>query len=245
MGNFFRSSVFFVALAVLIGATFQAIAEVFSAKGTEVVYLPAAVVAAILMWHARVPARLPANAAWYAVLLLPALAFLAGGQASVAIPVVARPLLLIAVVLLLLRLTPHAGSVYERMPVPGVLVFFAFTALLYQSIPMVEGLRTLGIRPAAIDRIPAPMVNVAACAIVVAIFIVASGIRHRFLQPNPSRAWLWAGVALWIAAAAVSHVRAYATYAYYALGAAQALLFIGAFYLLSNLLPRRAADEAE
>ncbi len=241
-----RAVVFFIALVVLIGATFQDIAAILSRWGPLVlVYIPAVVIAAALMAHARVPSRLPTHPGWYGVLGVLALAFIAAPWAPVPfIDVVARPLLMAAVVLALLRLTPRAGSLYERTSVPGVLVFLAFTALLYESIPIVDNIRAFGLSHPSIEKIPAPMANVAAAAIVVAIFIVASGIRHRFLQTNPTRGWLWAGLALWIAAAGASHVRAYAMYADYALTAAHVLLFVGAFYLLSHLLPRRGADEA-
>ena len=238
-----RAGVFFVALTVLIGATFDAFALLLSGQAVELVYLPAAIVAAILMAHARIPSRLPDNVAWYAVLLVLAVAFVVGVRTSVVVPALARPLLLAAIVMVLMRLTPHAGSVYERTSVPGVLVFFAFTALLYQSVGFVVSLRALGISHPALGRFPAPMVNVVVSAVLVAIFVVASGIRHRFLQPNPSRAWLWAGLSIWLAAAAASHVRAYFTYAFYTLAFAQVLLFVGAFYLLANLLPRRREDE--
>ncbi|MBC8022017.1 MAG: hypothetical protein H7Y14_02785 [Burkholderiales bacterium] len=241
-----RAVIFFVALTVMIAATFQDAAAILSRWGRpELVYIPAAIVAAALMAHARVASRLALNVGWYLVLAILALVFIAAPWAPVPfIDVVARPLLMVAIVLVLLRLTPRAGSLYERTSVPSVLVFLAFTALLYESIPIVDNIRAFGLSHPSIEKIPAPMANVAAAAIVVAIFIVASGIRHRFLQTNPTRGWLWAGLALWIAAAGASHVRAYAMYAEYVLTAAHVLLFVGAFYLLSHLLPRRGADEA-
>jgi len=241
-----RAAVFFVALTALLGSAFQPIAIVLTGRWMGLALVPAAVIAAVLIAVTRLPSRLPPGAAWYVVLLVLALPLLVVPWFPLqnVVVVLAGVLMLLAIVMVLLRLAPHAGSVYERSPVPSVLVFLAFTALLYQWLPIVESLRALGLRLPELDRFPAPMVNLAVAAIVVAIFVVASGIRHRFLQPSPARVWLWMGLVLWIAAAALSHVRAYLVYAFYALAAAQLLLFVGAFYLLSHLLPRRSADEA-
>ena len=239
-----RAVVFFDALVALMGATFQDVAAHLARWGRpELVYLPAALLAAALIAHARVPPRLPENFAWYLILAL-----LAG--ASLATPwipwtyvgVAVRPLLLLVIVLVMLRLRPRIGNLYLSGLVPGFLVLIAFTALLYESIPIVTDLRNVGVTHPMVERIPLPMANVAAAGIVVAIFIVASGIRHRPMQLNPSRGWLWAGVVAWVAGAAVSHVRMYLEYAHYALTVAHVLLFIGAFYLLSHLLPGREAD---
>lgn len=239
-----RAGIFFVAFVVMTAASFQG-AAILLARWVNpyLIYVPAALVAAALMAHARVPPRLPANPAWYAVLAVFAAAVLAAPFLPVPLLGSAAKLLLIgAVVAVLLRLTPRIGDLYQSTPLPGFLVFVSLTALLFQSVSIVTDLAAAGITHPEIARIPGPMANLAAAAIVVVVFIMASGIRQRSQQLNPSKSWLVSGMIVWVAAATAAHVRAYAEYAAYALIAAHLLLFIGAFYMLSHLLPSRGAD---
>jgi hypothetical protein len=239
-----RAGVFFVAFVVMMVATFaDAVALLARVANPWLAYVPAALVAAALLAHARVAPRLPQDPAWTIVLALLALAQLGAAFVPPAYAGLVRYPLVVAIVLVLLRLKPRVGSLYEATPVPGILAFLSLTALLSQSVAIVKDLAAAGLSHAAIERIPAPMANVAAAAIVVAAFIVASRIRHRTLQPCPAKSWLAAGLLAWIVAAAAAHAHALAEYAAYGLLAAHAMLFVGAAYLLSHLLPRRAADE--
>ena len=239
-----RAGIFFVALVVLMVATFEDAAAMVSPWiDPRLLYVPAALIVAGLLFHARVPPRLPENPAWYGV--LGALAIAVAAAPFLAFPylnLAAEPLLLIGVVLVMLRLKPRIGYLYQSGLVPGFLTFLTFSALLWQSHSIVGSLAAVGVTHPMIERLPG-LANLAAAAILVAIFITASGIRQRSLQLNPSRSWLTMGLLLFIAGAFATHFPAYAQYGRYALIAAHVLLFVGATYLLSHLLPRRAADE--
>lgn len=238
------AAAFSIAFVVMTLATFQdAMALVPMDQRLYLVYAPLAVLATVLLVHGRVASRVPQN---------PVLHVIAFGLAVAHVPALLMPLpyepatrvlLIVFVVLILLRLKPRIGDLYQSMPVPGFVAFLSLTALAFQSIGIVQELAAVGVTHREIARIPLPMANLAAAAIVVMIFIAASGIRHRSQQLNPSKPWLYWGLAVWFAGAALTHVREYAQYANYALVAGHVMLFIGAFYLLSHLLPRRAADE--
>lgn len=239
-----RAGLFFVALVVLMVATFEDAAAMVSPWiDPRLLYLAAALMVAGLMFHTQVPPRLPENPAWYGV--LGALAIAVAGAPFVAyqyVNLAAEPLLVIVVVLVMLRLKPRVGYLYQSGLVPGFITFLTFSALLWQSHSIVGSLAAVGVTHPMVERLPG-LANLAAAAIVVAIFITASGIRHRSLQLNPSRSWLTMGLLIFIAGAFATHFPAYAQYGRYALVAAHVLLFVGAFHLLSHLLPRRAADE--
>jgi hypothetical protein len=231
-----------------LGTFHDAMALVPMPERLYIVYAPLAVLATILLIHGKVASRVPPN---------PVLHVIAFGLAAAHVPALLMPLpyepatrvLLIAVVvLILLRLKPRIGDLYQSMPIEGFIAFLALTALLFQSIGIVQELAAVGVTHRELARIPLPMANLAAAAIVVMIFIVASGIRHRPQQLNPSKRWLYAGLAVWFAGAAATHLHGtqyaqYAQYAKYALVAGHVMLFIGAFYMLSHLLPSRDADK--
>lgn len=243
MGNPFRTSVFFVAYVVMTVATFpDAAALAARAFSPWLLYLPAAAIAAGVLAHARIPPRLPASAGWYV-----ALAGLAGVQlaaAFVASPWLAfvKPALMLAVALTLLAVRPRIGDLYQSMTMPGFTAFLAFTALISESIAPLRDLAAAGISHPAIERVPWPMANLAAAAVLAALFVMATGIRHRSLQPSPAKGWLAAGIVVFLAAAAAMHSKALLEYARYGLIASHVLLLVGATYLLSHLLPGREAD---
>jgi len=66
--------------------------------------------------------------------------------------------------------------------------------------------------------------------------------RRAFDAGTRAKAWLVAGIVVFLVAAAAHHSRATLEYARYALLGAHFLLFIGATYLLSHLLPSRPSD---
>ena len=107
-------------------------------------------------------------------------------------------------------------------------------------------------------RMPVDYANLTIAAVIVAGFITASGIRFRSLQPNAASAWMVAGIVAWAIAELIepaipllgtygfqkqAAVAAFITHAAAIRAAlhivAHALLFIGAFSLLSHLLPAR------
>jgi hypothetical protein len=239
-----RPAIFFVAYVVMMVATFDDAAALASRLASPfLLYLPAALVAAAVLAHARIPPRLPETWGWYVALVLLTLAQLA--TLVVASPYLAfvKPALMLAVALTLLRAKPRAGNLYQGETMPGFTAFLAFTALVSMSIRPLADLAAVGVTHPAIERIPAPMTNLAAAAVLAAAFIVLARLRRRSMQPNPAKAWLVPGIVVFLVAAAAMHSKATLEYARYGLLAAHLMLFIGATYLLGHLLPGRATDE--
>ena len=269
-----RALVFFLALAVLAKAMFAGpgghLEQLLRLRGfgpaiaSLLAHVPFAMAVALLGWHARVWNRLPRNAAWYVLLVL-----LAASQVAITwyrfwmvVPFV-KPLLLAAVTLVMLRLTPRTGTLYEATTLPGVTVFLGLTLLLAASFRGGDDFFRLVSTSSAYDAVKAylPFVppELVISAAVVAVFIMASRLRERSLQPTSAVKWLRAGVLLFIVAEALRQVAfeahrsataaaiaglPFASEFVVSLGhLAQAFLFVGAFQLFASMLPRRGADE--
>ena len=238
-----RPAIFFVAYVVTMVATFADAAALASQWVSPfMLYVPAALIAAAILAHARIPRRLPESMGWYVALALLTLAQLA--RLAMASPYLAavKPVLMLAVALTLLRVKPRIGDLYQGQTVPGFTAFLAFTALISLSITPLKDLAAVGVSHPAIERVPWPMTNLAAAALLAAAFILLTGIRHRSMQPNPAKAWLVPGIVVFVVAAAAHHSKATVEYARHALLVAHLLLFVGATYLLGHLLPSRASD---
>lgn len=261
-----RAVVFFLALTILARAMFPEV----SIQGLDAAwaYLPFAVFVGLLGWHARLWQRLPANPLWYVLLL-----GLAAAQLAVAVPGMrllpfvpyVKPALLAVVVMVLLRARPRIGSVYEGITVPLLLAFLGFSILLGLSLRVDDELYRepyvsrayYGLKP-WVPLMPEVILSMAP----VAVFLLASGLFRRSRQPTAAKAWLVAGIALFVLGEGLRQVALHAlalgvrmpsaadffarahTLGLPLLFAAHVALFVGAFYLLSSLLPRRAADEA-
>ena len=239
-----RAALFFFAYVVTMVATFGDAATLASAwMNPLLLYFPAALIAAAALAHARVAPRLPGSPGWYAALVVLALAQLA--TLAIASPYLAavKPALMFAVALTLLRVKPRIGDLYQGATMPGFTAFLAFTALISLSITPLKDLAAVGVSHPAIDRIPWPMTNLAAAAVLAMAFILLTGMRRRSMQPNPAKSWLVPGIVVFIVAAAAHHSKATVEYARYALLVAHLLLFVGATYLLSHLLPSRDSDQ--
>lgn len=249
-----RTAIFLVAFVVMSTATFPDanawLARLEPLSGLNaglryfLLHVPYALLAGMLFALARIGSRLPANPIWYGALGLLAVAHLCAAFVPSVYLALAKPLLVAAIVMVLLRLQPRAGSLYEATIVPGVLAFVALTLLTSMSLRFAQDFGGFGLWHPALDRMPADLGNLALAAIVAAAFIVASRIRHRSLQPCPAKPWLAAGVVVWAVAEGLRFAGAYSVYADAVRIAAHGALFVGMFYLLSHLLPRRAADEA-
>jgi len=238
-----RPAIFFVAYVVMMVATFGDAGPLATRWGSPfLLYVPAGLIAAAVLAHARVAPRLPESIVWYAVLLVLALAQLAAPFVASPWLALVKPALMIAVALTLLRVKPRIGDLYQGQTMPGFVAFLAFTALISMSLHPLTDLAALGVTHPALERIPSPMSNLAAAAVLAAAFVLLSGMRHRSMQPNPAKAWLVAGIVVFLVAAAAHHSKATLEYARYALLGAHLLLFIGATYLLSHLLPSRPSD---
>ena len=69
MSNPFRTGIFFLAYVVMMVATFPDAAALASRWASPfLLYVPAAVIAAAILAHARIPPRLPDHAGWYVAL---------------------------------------------------------------------------------------------------------------------------------------------------------------------------------
>ena len=240
-----RPAIFFVAYVVMTVATFQDAAAVASKWANPLLlHVPAALIAAGVLAHARVPPRLPESIGWYVALFVPTVGQLAIFAIASPYLAAAKPALMLAVALTLLHVRPRIGDLYQATTMPGFTAFLAFTALVSQSITPLKDLAAVGVTHPMIERVPWPMANLAAAAIIAAAFILLTRMRRRSLQPCPAKAWLVPGILVFLAAAAAMHAKDLVEYARYGLVAAHLMLFIGVTYLMSHLLPTRAADEA-
>jgi hypothetical protein len=251
-----RALVFFVAVMVLARSlSIDAIALVGMAPITGVrpdvryalTHLPFALMVAILFWHARIPARLPANAAFYGAVGILALAKIAIFYVSFPLMWAVVFALLVGVVVILLRLIPRTGDRYQAETMPGVPMFLGASLLLALAWPRDLGwmlMNAMQVPP--MKQLPHLVPNLVVAAVVAGTFIVVSRIRHRAMQLNPGPKWLWAGIAIALLVEVAGYFLrgVFKTELVLAVrAAAHLMLFIGAFYVVSHLLPRREADE--
>jgi hypothetical protein len=238
-----RALIFFVAYVAMMVATFGDADALLSRWRLQLfLFVPLAIIAIAVLGHGRVLPRLPESIGWYVALL--ALTIADFSTIVIASPWLAfvTPALMLAVGLTLLHVKPRIGDLYQGQTMPGFTAFLALTALISLSITPLKDLAAVGVSHPAIDRIPWPMTNLAAAAVLAILFILVTGIRQRSMQPNPAKAWLVPGIVVFIVAAAAHHSKAMVDYARYALLAGHLLLFIGVTYLLGHLLPSRASD---
>jgi hypothetical protein len=226
------------------------------------IHVPYAVIAALLLTWAEVWRRLPAMFSLYPPLAILAGMMLMPGAIAASHPdlaiLAARILTLLLVAMLVMvqtRFEPKPGFIYEGSSFPAVKAFIALTLLLALSIDFAGAI--LGLTGFTV-RMPVEYANLAIGAVIVAGFITATDVRFRSLQPNSASVWLVAGVAVWAVAEltqpAVPLLRTYGFHKEPAVAAfvthlaairaalhivAHALLFVGAFSLLSHLLPER------
>ena len=251
-----RAAVFFLALVVLarsISLALQslfAVAPALSGLSPDLRYVlthvPFVVIVALLLRHADVARRLPPGMAWYALLAILAAAKIAFFWVSFPGMWAIVPLLLVVVMLVLLRLAPRTGDLYQSSLMPGFTAFLGFSLLLASSWPLDYGVWLVRRLPLPPMTLPVLLPNLAIAMLVAALFILLAGLRHRSMQPNPSAGWLWIGIVLTILVEAANIAFQGVFKPEYVLAVrvtAHLALFVGSFYLLSHLLPRRAADE--
>ena len=267
-----RQAIFFIALAVAMKAMFGDVNAWLEAWGPlanlpvvvreAVLHLPYALIAALLLTRAEVWRRLPAMFSLYPPLAIAMATLLMSATMASSYPnlaLLARPLatllLVTTLVMVLTRLVPKPGFIYEGSSFPAVKAFIALTLLIALSIDFAGAI--LAVTGFTV-RMPVEYANLILAAVLVAGFITASGIRFRSLQPNSASSWMVAGIAAWAIAELIqpvipllttyglhkeAAVAAFITHAAAIRAAlhivAHALLFIGAFSLLSHLLPAR------
>lgn len=244
-----RPAILFVALVVMATTTFSdvnawieplpAMRQLPIAARVALLYVPYAILVAVLWFAARVQPRVQGSMAWFI-----ALAIFAVG--AILTPYV-TPALMLAVALVLIKVSPRTGSLYEASGFPSIRAFLGFTLLLAMSIKWGADLFGMEMLLENLPSLPLDAVGATISAIAVGGFIAGAKLRYRRVQPCGAAWWLTAGILACVAGAVAAHMPANIRYGFYAsaslLVAAHALLFVGAFLLLTHLLPLREADE--
>jgi hypothetical protein len=242
-----RAAILFLALVVMATATFAdanawidplpAVRQLPLAARVAIMYVPYAILVGVLWMYARIGPRVQGHMAWFVVLALLAVA-------EIVTPYAAPALILVAA-LVLLRLAPRTGTVYEAASFPSIRAFVGFSVLLAISLRWGADIFGLEMVEPFVPRLPRDALGLIAAAVAVAAFIAFAGLRHRRVQPCGAATWLTAGIVACALGAAASHLPN-APYSFFAsaalLIAGHLALFVGAFLLLSHLLPRRDAD---
>jgi hypothetical protein len=245
-----RRVILFLALVVMATATFDdanawleplpAIRKLPIALRIAILYIPAAGFIAILWISARLGPRVQGHMAWFASLVLLSVATILTPYAT--------PALMLAVALVLMRVSPRIGNLYDAVGLPSVRMFLGFTLLLAMSLKWGEEIFGMDLLMERMANLPLDALGIAICAVAVAIFIIATDVRHRRVQPCSAGFWLTLGVILGIAGVLSAHLPSNVPYGFFlsaGLGIAGHLaLFVGAFLLLTHLLPVRDADRA-
>jgi len=244
-----RQAILFLSLVIFATATFSdanawieplpAIRQLPIAARIALLYVPYALLVAILWFFARLQSRVQGHIAWFVVLTVLAIA-------EIVTPYV-TPALMLALALVLLQVTPRVGSLYEATSFPSIRAFLGLTLLGAMSVKWGADLFGIDLVAEHFQQVPLYALGLAADAIAVAILIVAARLRHRRVQPCGAAMWLTAGIVACIAAAGASHLPSNLPFGFFASAAlmiaAHLMLFVGAFLLLSHLLPTREADQ--
>lgn len=242
-----RAAILFLALVVMATATFAdanawidplpAVRQLPLAARVAILYVPYAILVGVLWMYARIGPRVQGHMAWFGVLALLAVA-------EVITPYAAPALMLVAA-LVMMQLAPRTGSLYEATSFPSIRAFLGFSLLVAMSLRWGADIFGLEMVQPFAPRLPRDLLGLIAAAIGVAAFIAFTGLRHRRLQPCGAAKWLTAGIVACVLGAIASHLTN-ATYSFFAsaalLIAGHLALFVGAFLLLSHLLPQRDSD---
>jgi hypothetical protein len=153
---------------------------------------------------------------------------------------------MLVVALVMLQLVPRTGTLYEAASFPSIRAFVGLTVLLAISLRWGADIFGLELVEPFAPRLPRDALGLIAAAIATGAFIAFARLRHRRVQPCGASSWLTAGIVLCILGAVAAHLPANIPYGFFAsaglLIAGHLALFVGAFLLLSHLLPRRDAD---
>ena len=245
-----RRVILFLALVVMATATFDdanawleplpAIRKLPMAARLAILYVPSAILVAVLWLYARVGPRVHGHIGWFVALVLL--------SAATVVTPYATPALMLAVALVLMRVTPRIGTVFEAGGLPSVRMFLGFSLLLAMSLKWGEEIYGMDLLLERVANLPMDALGIAVCALAIAIFIIATDVRHRRVQPCGAAGWLTLGIIVGVAGILAAHLPSNVPYGFFlsaALGIAGHLaLFVGAFLLLTHLLPPRDADRA-
>ena len=244
-----RGAILFLALVVLATTTFAdanawieplpEIRKLPLAVRVALLYVPYALLVGALWLYGRVGSRVQGHIAWFVVLAALAVAEIFTAYTT--------PALMLVAALVLLQLTPRAGSLYEAASFPSIRAFLGLTLLLAMSVKWGADVFGMELVMDLVPNFPLDEMGLIVAAVAVGAFIAIARLRHRRVQLPGAAHWLTAGIIVCAAGAVASHLPSKHPYAFFASAAllivAHLLLFIGAFLLLSHLLPRRAVDE--
>ena len=249
-----RGAILFVALVILATGTFgdanawieplPAIRKLPLAARIAVLYIPYAILIAVLWWYAKLGPRLRGHVAVYVVVAALAVAEIFYSYAA--------PALLLAVATVLLRTVPREGFLYEAASFPSIRAFLGLTLLAALSVRWGTDILGLDMLDEYLENVknvnlPNQLLGLGAAAIAVAIFIVAARLRHRRVQPCGASHWLTVGIVACAGGAVASQLPSNVPFGFYATSglflAGHLTLFVGAFLLLTHLLPTREADQ--
>ena len=243
-----RAAVLFLALVVMATATFAdanawidplpAIRQLPLAVRVAILYVPYAILVGVLWMYAHIGPRVQGHIAWFVVLAALAVAEIVTPYAA--------PALMLVVALVMLRLAPRTGTLYEASSFPSIRAFVGLSVLLAISLRWGADIFGLELVQPFAPRLPRDALGLIAAAIATAAFIAFTGLRHRRVQPCGAAAWLTGGIVLCVVGAVAAHLPANVPYGFFAsaalLIAGHLALFVGAFLLLSHLLPARDSD---
>ena len=244
-----RGAILFAALVVLATTTFadanawiEPLPEIRTLPivvRVALLYVPYALLVGALWFYGRVGSRVEGHIAWFVVLA-------ALTVAEIFTPY-ATPVLALVVALVLLRLAPRPGSLYEAASFPSIRAFLGFTLLLAMSLKWGADVFGMDLVLDLVPRLPLDAAGLIVSAIAVGAFIAIARLRHRRTQLPGAANWLSVGIVACIAGSVASHVPTKFAYAFFLSAAllvvAHLCLFVGAFLLMSHLLPHRAVDD--
>lgn len=245
-----RQLILFIALVVMATATFDdanawleplpAIRKLPIAARIAILYVPMAGLVGLLWMWGRIGSRVRGSMGWFV-----ALAVL---SAATVYTTYATPLLILANALVLIRLNPRIGDLYDAHAFPSLRAFLGLTLLLAMSLKWGADLFGMDWVMERYPDLPLDGLGLGICAIAVGTFIAATWLRNRRVQPCGANFWLMLGLFAGIAGALTAHLPSNVPHGFFvsaALGiVGHIALFIGAFLLLSHLLPLREADRA-
>jgi hypothetical protein len=243
-----RGAILFLARVVMATATFAdanvwidplpAIRQLPLAARVAIMYVPYAILVGVLWAYARIGPRVQGHMAWFVVLAALAVAEI--------ITPYAAPALMLAAALVMMQLAPRTGTLYEAASFPSIRAFVGLALLAAISLRWGADIFGLELVQPFARQLPRDLLGLVAAAIGVAAFIAFAGLRHRRVQPCGAAKWLTVGIVACILGSLASHLPANVPYGFFAsaalLIAGHLALFVGAFLLLSHLLPRRDSD---
>ena len=245
-----RQVILFIALVVMATATFDdanawleplpAIRKLPIAARIAILYVPTTILVAVLWMWGRVGPRVHGHIGWFVTLAVLSAATIYTSYAT--------PLLMVANTLVLLQLTPRIGALYDAVSFPAVRAFLGLSLLAAMSLKWGADIFGMDLLLENYPDWPLDGVGLAACAIAVGTLIAAARLRNRRMQPCAATFWITLGLFAGILGALTAHLPSNVPHGFFVSAgliiAGHLALFIGAFLMLSHLLPIREADRA-